>query len=125
MAKASTYKDKIRKQVKADNGGEVPERLNLTIENYASALETRDLYRAQIAKDGATITEAGSMGQVVTRQHPLCGLLYQQEMLCLSYAKALGSTNAKAAVKVAEKQKVDKEDPMAKMMADAQKALEE
>lgn len=113
MAKASTYKDKIRKQVKADNGGEVPERLNLTIENYASALETRDLYRAQIAKDGATITEAGSMGQVVTRQHPLCGLLYQQEMLCLSYAKALGSTNAKAAVKVAEKQKVEDDDPMA------------
>ena len=125
MAKAKTYKDKIRKQVKADNGGEVPERLNLTIENYASALETRDLYREQIAKDGATITKAGSMGQEVTRQHPLCGLLYQQEMLCLSYAKALGSTNAKAAMKVTEKQKVDKEDPMAKMMADAQKALEE
>jgi hypothetical protein len=36
---------------------------------------------------------------MVTRQHPLCGLLYQQEMLCLSYAKALGGTAAKAAAK--------------------------
>ena len=125
MAKASTYKEKIRKQVKADNGGEVPVRLNLTIENYASALETRDIYREQIAKDGATITEAGSMGQVVTRQHPLCGLLYQQERLWLRYAQALGSTNAKAAVKVTESPKVNKEDPMAKMMEDAKNALEE
>ena len=112
MAKATTYKDKIRKQVKADNGGEVPERLNLTIENYASALETRDLYREQIAKDGATITEAGSMGQVVTRQHPLCSLLYQQELLCLNYAKALGSTAAKAAAKTERPDNVDDNDPM-------------
>ena len=99
MAKAETYKRKIREQVKADNNGKVPEHLSLTIENYAQALETRDLYREQIAKDGATITEVGSMGQVSKRQHPLCALLYQQEMLCLSYAKALGSTNAKQASK--------------------------
>ena len=39
------------------------------------------------------------MGQMTTKQHPLCGLLYQQEMLCLSYAKALGGTAAKAAAK--------------------------
>ena len=99
MAKAKTYIETIRKQVKADNGGEVPEHLTLTIENYAQALEMRDIYKAKIAEDGPTITEAGSMGQVVTRQHPLCSLLYQQELLCLNYAKALGSTNAKAAAK--------------------------
>jgi hypothetical protein len=40
------------------------------------------------------------MGQQSTKQHPLCGILYQQEMLCLSYAKALGGTAAKAAAKV-------------------------
>jgi len=111
MAKAETYKKKIRAQVKADNGGQVPEHLSLTIDNYASALETRDLYRDQIAKDGATLTEVGSMGQVSKRQHPLCGLLYQQEMLCLSYAKALGSTNAKAAKK-SDNEPVDENDPM-------------
>ena len=33
------------------------------------------------------IYENGSMGQTIRKQHPLCGLLYQQEMLCLSYAK--------------------------------------
>ena len=34
-----------------------------------------------------------------TKQHPLCALLYQQEILCLNYAKALGGTAAKAAQK--------------------------
>jgi hypothetical protein len=43
-------------------------------------------------------------------QHPLCGLLYQQEMLCLSYAKALGGTSAKQAVKA--------EDPGSKQATD-------
>ena len=99
MAKKKTYQDKIKAQVKADNNGKVPEHLLLTIDNYASALETRDLYRNKILEEGATITEAGSMGQVVTRQHPLCSLLYQQELLCLNYAKALGSTAAKQASK--------------------------
>lgn len=103
MSKASTYIKDIRSQVKADNGGKVPEHLNLTIKNYASALEMRDAYRDQIVRDGATITENGSMGQTVTRQHPLCGLLYQQEMLCLNYAKALGGTAAKAAMKQYDK----------------------
>ena len=99
MAKAQTYLKDIRAQVKADHGGKVPDHLNLTIRNYANALEVRDKYRDQIMEEGATITEVGSMGQVVKRQHPLCGLLYQQEMLCLSFAKALGGTAAKAAAK--------------------------
>ena len=99
MAKAATYLKDIRAQVKADHGGKVPDHLNLTIRNYANALEIRDKYRDEILKDGVTISEVGSMGQMTTKQHPLCGLLYQQEMLCLSYAKALGGTAAKAAAK--------------------------
>ena len=90
-------------QVKADHGGKVPDHLNLTIRNYANALEIRDKYRDEILKDGVTISEVGSMGQMTTKQHPLCGLLYQQEMLCLSYAKALGGTAAKAAAKPEDK----------------------
>ena len=103
MAKAETYKKKIRTIVKADNGGKVPERLNLTIDSYANALEIRDRYREKILSDGETIVEVGSTGQMTTKQHPLCGLLYQQEMLCLSYAKALGGTAAKAAAKPEDK----------------------
>lgn len=99
MAKAQTYIKDIRAQVRADHNGEVPKHLELTIRNYAAALELRDQYRDTIIKEGVTITELGSMSQVVRRQHPLCGLLYQQEMLCLSYAKALGSTATKAAAK--------------------------
>jgi hypothetical protein len=99
MAKAATYIKDIRAQVRADHGGKVPDHLNLTIRNYAQALELRDKYRETILEDGVTRIEVGSTGQMVTRQHPLCGLLYQQEMLCLSYAKALGGTAAKAAVK--------------------------
>ena len=99
MSKAQTYIKDIRAQVRADHNGNVPDHLNLTIRNYASALEVRDTYRDQIMREGATIEETGSMGQSIKRQHPLCGLLYQQEMLCLSYAKALGGTAAKAAAK--------------------------
>ena len=99
MATAKSYIKDIRSQVEADHGGKVPDHLNLTIRNYAAALEIRDRYREKIIMEGETITEVGSMGQQVTRQHPLCSLLYQQEMLCLSYAKALGGTAAKAAAK--------------------------
>lgn len=99
MAKAATYLKDIRAQVRADHGGKVPDSLNLTIRNYANALEIRDQYREKILADGSVIEDVGSMGQSIRKQHPLCGLLYQQEMLCLSYAKALGGTAAKAAAK--------------------------
>lgn len=123
--KAKTYITDIRNQVKADHNGEVPKSLDLTIRNYAAALELRDHYREIVMKDGASSWVTGSQGQPVQRQHPLCGLLYQQEMLCLSYAKALGSTAAKAAVKIEPEQKIDDKDPMARMMAEAQKAMED
>ena len=112
MAKAQTYIKDIRAQVRADFNGKVPAHLNLTIRNYAAALEVRDKYREEIMREGVTITEVGSMGQVVKRQHPLCGLLYQQEMLCLSYAKSLGGTSAKAAVKTEPVVKMDADDPL-------------
>ena len=103
MAKAATYLKDIRAQVKADHGGKVPDHLNLTIRNYANALEVRDKYREEILKDGVTIIESNTSGFPIRKQHPLCGLLYQQEMLCLSYAKALGGTAAKAAAKPEDK----------------------
>jgi hypothetical protein len=103
MAKAKTYITDIRSQVKADHGGKVPDHLNLTIRNYANALEVRDKYREEILKDGVTIIESNTSGFPIRKQHPLCGLLYQQEMLCLSYAKALGGTAAKAAAKPEDK----------------------
>ena len=112
MAKAATYIKDIRAQVRADHGGKVPDHLNLTIRNYANALEIRDRYREKILKDGETITEVGSTGQMTTKQHPLCGLLYQQEMLCLSYAKALGGTAAKAAAKPAGKSEEEATDKL-------------
>ena len=114
MAKTKTYIEMIRKQVKADNNGKVPEHLELTIRNYASALETRDMYRDAIKDNplGPIIKEQGSNFQTTTKQHPLCGLLYQQEMLCLSYAKALGATSAKAAAKTERPDNVDDNDPM-------------
>ena len=101
--KADTYLKYIRAQVCADHGGKVPDHLNLTIRNYANALEVRDKYREEILKDGVTIFENNTSGFPIRKQHPLCGLLYQQEMLCLSYAKALGGTAAKAAAKPEEK----------------------
>ena len=100
MAKASTYIKDIRAQVRADHGGKVPDHLNLTIRNYANALEMRDTLQAEIAKRGVIIdNEPGSMGQPVTKQHPLLASLYQWETLVQKYAKDLGGTAAKAAAK--------------------------
>ena len=122
MAKKETYKDKIRKQVKQNFGtNEVPEWLNLTIENYAKTLEMRDIYAEQIHKDGPLLNEVGSMGQPIRKQHPICALLYQQEQLCLQYAKALGFTAAKAAAKTEDPGKVEDDDPMKKFYQDARK----
>ena len=112
MAKKQTYIDMIREQVKADHNGSVPKHLELTIRNYATALELRDVYREKVMEK-PTITEQGSMGNKVTKQHPLCGLLYQQELLCLNYAKALGGTAAKAAAKTEPVDNVSDDDPMA------------
>ena len=98
MAKEKKYITDIRAQVKADHNGVIPKNLELTIHNYAKALELRDVYRAEVIKD-PIITEVGSMGQAARKQNPLCNLLYQQEALCQGYAKMLGLTAAKAAVK--------------------------
>lgn len=114
MAKAETYKKKIRAIVKADNGGTVPERLSLTIDSYANALELKDYYTEKMMKSqwGPIIYEQGSMGNQVTKQHPLCNLIYQQESICQTYAKMLGLTAAKAAVKT-EAPPSTGDDPMA------------
>ena len=99
MAKASTYIKDIRAQVRADHGGKVPERLNLTIRNYANAMAMRDTLQEEIMREGVTKMEPGSMGQPVTKQHPLMPALYQWETLVQKYAKDLGGTAAKAAAK--------------------------
>ena len=76
MAKAKTYITEIRKQVKANHNGMVPEELEGTIRDYAQAKELRDVYREKVIKE-PTVTETGSMGNIMTKQNPLCNLLYQ------------------------------------------------
>ena len=98
MAKAKTYITEIRRQVKANHNGVVPEELEGTIRDYAQAKELRDVYREKVIKE-PTVTETGSMGNIMTKQNPLCNLLYQQEGICQQYAKMLGLTAAKAAAK--------------------------
>ncbi len=98
MANANTHLTEIRAQVKANHGGEVPKELEGTCRDFAAAKELRDVYRKEVMMK-PTITEFGSMGNQMTKQNPLCSLLYQQESLCQQYAKMLGLTAAKAAVK--------------------------
>lgn len=114
--KAKTYITEIRAQVKANHNGKVPEELVGTIRDYAAAKELRDVYREAVIKE-PTITELGSMGNSVTKQNPLCNLLYQQEGICQQYAKMLGLTAAKAAVKT------EAPDPGAKNVDDYLDAL--
>ena len=124
MAKASTYIKDIRAQVRADHGGKVPDHLNLTIRNYANALEMRDTLQAEIAKEGMTIFGPGSTGQPVLKQHPLMPALYQYETLIQKYAKDLGGTAAKAAMKTEAPVNLDEKDPLARMMQEAKDAME-
>jgi hypothetical protein len=98
MAKAKTHLTEIYKQVKANHGGKVPTELEGTCRDFAAAKELRDVYREEVIKN-PTVIEFGSMGNQMTKQNPLCNLLYQQEGLCQTYAKMLGLTAAKAAVK--------------------------
>ena len=112
MAKQQTYLSSIREQVKADHGGQIPKNLELTIQNYAKALELRDVYRAQVMEK-PMVSLPGSMGQETLKQNPLCNLLYQQEALCQNYAKMLGLTAAKAAMKTEAPDNVAADDPMA------------
>jgi hypothetical protein len=53
------------------------------------------------------------MGNTMKKQNPLCNLLYQQEGICQQYAKMLGLTAAKAAVKTEPTDSVTDDDPMA------------
>lgn len=99
MAKAETYIKCIRSQLKGADG-KVPNHLDLTIRNYAKTLEMRDFYMDTILKEGASRYTKGSTGQDIVKQHPVCNLYYQQESLCQTYAKMLGLTAAKAAMKV-------------------------
>jgi hypothetical protein len=121
MAKSKTYITMIRASVAENHGGKVPKYLDLTIRNYACALSLRDKYLEKLEEEGVVIVEVGSMGQQTTKQHPLCNMLYQQEQLCMSYAKTLGLTAAKAAAKTEAQQNVDEDDPMAKFYQDAKK----
>ena len=114
--KAKTYITEIRKQVMANHNGKVPEELVGTIRDYAAAKELRDVYREAVIKN-PTVIENGSMGNTITKQNPLCNLLYQQEGLCQTYAKMLGLTAAKAAVKT------EAPDPGAKNVDDYLDAL--
>ena len=99
MAKAKTYIPMIRAAVAENHGGKVPKYLDLTIRNYASALSMRDKYLEVLEDEGVVITEINTKMQETTKQHPLCNMLYQQEVLCMNYAKTLGLTSAKAAIK--------------------------
>lgn len=114
MAKADTYIKDIRAQVKENHGGKVPAYLNLTIRLYAKALALKDHYEEIVMKDGAVIVELNTQLQPIKKQHPLCNLIYQQESICQKYAKDLGLTAAKAAVKIEATDTVADDDPMAK-----------
>ncbi len=119
MAKATTYIKSIRAQVKCDNNGKVPEHLDLTIRNYANALQMRDELQARIIKEGVSIVVRGSMGNNIPKQHPLLASLYQWETLVQKYAKDLGGTAAKAAMKIDPVEKVEKDDAMKRLYEEA------
>lgn len=112
MAKKKTHLSEIYKQVKANHNGEIPQELEGTCRDFAAAKELRDVYREEVMRK-PTLTEVGSTGQLVTKQNPLCSLLYQQESLCQTYAKMLGLTAAKAAMRTEAPDNIEDDNPMA------------
>lgn len=89
-SKKEKYLKDIKAQVKAKYNGKIPEHLNLTISQYAEALDMKDYYTEQMKKTGAIIKDKGSTGAVVTKQNPLLTTIYQQTLICYKYATALG-----------------------------------
>ena len=82
MAKAQTYLKDIRAQVKADHGGKVPDHLNLTIRNYANALEIRDRYREEILADGVVIIDTNTSGFSTRKQRFKADNLFGERIDC-------------------------------------------
>jgi len=118
MAKAKTYIPMIRAAVAVNHGGKVPKYLDLTIRNYACALSLRDKYLEIIEKEGAVLSEVNTKLQTVSKQHPLCNTLYQQEQLCMSYEKTLGLTATKAAIKTEDPNDKTATNPMKELLND-------
>jgi len=97
--KAATYITQIRQQVAEAHGGEIPKGLDLTIRRYAKALELYDFYEEVVMKHDGMIETFNSQGLTVFKQHPHVATLLSQDANCQRWAKMLGLTAAKAAVK--------------------------
>jgi hypothetical protein len=104
--KAATYITQIRQQVAEAHGGEIPKGLDLTIRRYAKALELYDFYEEIVMKTDGMLETQNTSGLWVKKQHPHVATLLSQDANCQRWAKMLGLTAAKAAVKT--------EDPSAK-----------
>jgi len=115
--KAATYITQIRQQVADAHGGEIPKGLDLTIRRYAKALELYDFYEEIVMENDGMIDTFNTNGLLVRKQHPHVATLLSQDANCQRWAKMLGLTAAKAAVKT------EAPDPGAKNVDDYLDAL--
>ena len=97
--KAATYITQIRQQVAEAHGGEIPKGLDLTIRRYAKALELYDFYEKIVMENDGMLETQNTSGLWVKKQHPHVATLLSQDANCQRWAKMLGLTAAKAAVK--------------------------
>ena len=98
--KAATYITQIRHDVAEAHGGTIPPGVGLTIRRYAESLELCDFYKDIVVKsDGMMDSFSKTTGIPTKIQHPMVSALNNQENACQRWAKMLGLTAAKAAVK--------------------------
>ena len=119
--KAATYITQIRQQVAEAHGGKIPQGLDLTIRRYAKALELYDFYEEVVMKNDGMIETYNTQGLTVLKQHPHVATLLSQDANCQRWAKMLGLTAAKAAVKT-DPGDTDKSDKLLDTLSEITKA---
>ena len=120
------YVAELNRLVKEEYNGEIPAKLTILIRKTAQDQMMLDRICTEIMKEDDLISqENGSMFQQKTIVNPLIPYYDKLSARVTDDLYNLGLTARKQAQKTEENIKVDKADPMAKMMEDAQKALEE
>ena len=123
--KVNEIRKALRDQLGLKDVREIPITYSLMVQKTATDMCMLDKVAEELQDAELTSMEYGSMGQAKTIVNPLIPYYDKLSARVTDDLYNLGLTARKQAQKTEENIKVDKADPMAKMMADAQKALEE
>ena len=122
--KVNEIRKALRDQLGLKDVREIPITYSLKVQKTATDMWMLDKVAEEIQDAEQVTTEVGSMGQQKPTVNPLIPYFDKLSARVTDDLYNLGLTARKQAQKTEENIKVDKADPMAKMMEDAKNALE-